>query len=275
MKPVNFDYARPASVAEAIRLMSERAEARFVAGGQTLGPLLNLRLARPSLLIDISRIPELARIARSGDGIEIGAAVTHAAIEDVRVSDASPGPGPDASQEFLARVASGIAYRAVRNRGTVGGSLAHADPAADWLSALTALGAELSIAGRSGRRWVPLAGFVTAAMTTELGNGEMITAVRVPALSAGARWGFHKICRKTGDFADAIGAVVLDPERGLRRAVAGAVGRAPIVIGDPPGTNEPSRWTELLQTAGYDGDAYEMQIHAAALTRAWAEAHRS
>ena len=275
MKPVKFDYARPASVAEAVRLMGEAAEARFVAGGQTLGPLLNLRLARPTLLIDIARIPELAQIARSGDRIEIGAAVTHAAIEDGRGFDAPAVAAPDATQAFLARVASGIAYRAVRNRGTIGGSLAHADPAADWLSALTALGAELAISGSSGRRSVPLAGFVTAAMATGLARGEMITAVRIPALSARARWGFHKICRKTGDFADAIGAVVLDPERGLRRAVAGAVGRAPIVIGDLSGTHEPPDWSRLLQAAGYDADAYEMQIHAAALARAWAEAHKS
>ena len=139
MKPVAFDYARPASVAEALRMLAGNAEAKVLAGGQTLGPMLNLRLAQPALLVDITRIPELAAVTEDADAVTIGATVTHAAIEDGRVTDPTGG--------FLRRVARGIAYRAVRTRGTIGGSLAHADPAADWLSCLTALGAEVLIAG--------------------------------------------------------------------------------------------------------------------------------
>src|SRR6185503_21358955 len=137
---------------------------------------------------------------------------THAAIEDGRVSDPTGG--------FLARVARGIAYRAVRTRGTIGGSLAHADPAADWLSCLAALGAQVQIAGSGGNRRMALAGFVRGALETELAERELLTAVRIPRFSREARFGFHKICRKTGEFADAIGVAVHDPARQLTRLVA-------------------------------------------------------
>ncbi len=160
MKPVAFDYARPASVAEAVRMLAASPDAKVLAGGQTLGPMLNLRLAQPALLVDITRIPELAAVSEDADAVTIGATVTHAAIEDGRV--------PDPTGGFLAHVARGIAYRAVRTRGTIGGSLAHADPAADWLSCLTALGAQVVIAGAAGTRRVNLAGFVRGAMETEL-----------------------------------------------------------------------------------------------------------
>ena len=106
----------------------------------------------------------------------------------------------------MARVAHGIGYRAVRTRGTIGGSLAHADPAADWLSCLSVLGAELVIARASGTRRVPVARFVRGALDTELDATELVTAVRVPRHSHRARFGYHKICRKEGEFADAIGA---------------------------------------------------------------------
>ena len=132
MKPAPFEYARPQTVGEAVRLLAATPDAKVLAGGQTLGPMLNLRLAQPAVLVDIGRIPELAAVTEDRDAITIGATVTHAAIEDGRISDPTGG--------FLAQVARGIAYRAVRTRGTIGGSLAHADPAADWLSALTGSG---------------------------------------------------------------------------------------------------------------------------------------
>src|SRR5882724_6225476 len=156
MKPAAFDYARPTSVAEAVKLLAGNAQAKVLAGGQTLGPMLNLRLAQPALLVDITRIPELAAVAEDADSVTIGATVTHAAVEDGRIADPTGG--------FLARVACGIAYRAVRTRGTIGGSLAHADPAADWLSCLAALGAQVVVAGAAGTRRVRLAGFVRGAM---------------------------------------------------------------------------------------------------------------
>ena len=163
MKPAAFDYARPASIAEALQMLAARPDAKVLAGGQTLGPMLNLRLAQPALLVDITRIPELAAVSEDADAVTIGATVTHAAIEDGRV--------PDPTGGFLAKVARGIAYRAVRTRGTIGGSLAHADPAADWLSCLAALGAEVVIAGskRNAAR-EPLARFVRGALETGAGR---------------------------------------------------------------------------------------------------------
>ena len=140
---------------------------------------------------------------------------------------------PDHPAACFAQVARGIAYRAVRNRGTIGGSLAHADPAADWLSALRAARCRVRRRGRARQprrsRWRDLRG---ASFTTELQPDELIRSVRVPKLSAGARWGFHKFCRKTGEFADAIGGVLHDPARGRCRAVIGAIETAPIVVAD-------------------------------------------
>jgi carbon-monoxide dehydrogenase medium subunit len=264
MKPVAFDYARPATVAEAIAMLASTPDAKVLAGGQTLGPMLNLRLAQPALLVDITRIPELAAVSEDAEAITIGATVTHAAIEDGRI--------PDPTGGFLARVARGIAYRAVRTRGTIGGSLAHADPAADWLSCLTALGAGVLIAAPGGTRRVPLARFVRGALETELAETELLVGVRIPKFSRAARFGFHKICRKTGEFADAIGVAAHDPARQLTRLVASAAGGGPIVVEDvqldrarPPDVGDLQ--LRLVQ-AGLDGDAYDLKLHATAVRRA-------
>src|SRR5437870_9455525 len=160
MKPVAFDYTRPGSVAEALQMLAGNRQAKVLAGGQTLGPMLNLRLAQPALLVDITRIPELAAVSEGADAITIGATVTHASIEDGRVADPTGG--------FLARVARGIAYRAVRTRGTIGGSLAHADPSADWLACLTALRAEVVIAETGADFRLSLSLFVQGPMATQL-----------------------------------------------------------------------------------------------------------
>ena len=155
--------------------------------------MLNLRLAQPSLLVDITGIPELTGIEREAGDITIGACVTTADVEDGRIgADAPP---------MLAEVATRIAYRAVRNRGTVGGSLCHADPAADWVTALAALGAEaIIVSGRAERR-VPVRRLITGAFETAVGPGEILRAIRIPMPSARARWGYYKVCRKAGEFA--------------------------------------------------------------------------
>src|SRR5262245_31940369 len=175
MKPVAFDYARPSGIDEAVALLAANPDAKMLAGGQTLGPMLNLRLAQPALLIDITRIPEMATAREEPDAIVLGATITHAAIEDGRV--------PDPTGGFLARVAAGIAYRAVRSRGTIGGSLAHADPAADWLACLTALGAKLEVTGPAGAHRRNLPGFVRGAMESDLAPGEIIAAICIPKCS--------------------------------------------------------------------------------------------
>jgi carbon-monoxide dehydrogenase medium subunit len=221
MKPAPFTYTRAANIAQAIELLGE-PDSRLLAGGQSLGPMLNLRLARPTRLIDIKRAAELRSLHADSTRLRIGSCWTHAEIEDGAIEDPSQG--------LLPHVAHGIAYRAVRNRGTVGGSLAHADPAADWLTTMTVLDATLIIQGSSGPRSVPAADFVQGPFATALAHGELLTAIELPRLSSTTRWGYHKICRKTGEFARAIGAVVRDTQRNIIRVVCGATGAAPLVL---------------------------------------------
>jgi carbon-monoxide dehydrogenase medium subunit len=254
MKPVAFDYQRPHDLAAAISLLRTEG-AKLLAGGQSLGPMLNLRLVQPSLLIDLAGIAELRECQHDGDAIRLGALVTHAAIEDGRV--------PDPTGGILPRVAFGVGYRAIRNRGTIGGALVHADPAADWLPALAAFGATAIIAGPAGERRVAVADFVEAAFQTVLGETEILTAIDIPALSAGARWGWVKLCRKAGEFAEAIAAVLRDPARGIARAVIGATRGAPIVLDEL----SEAATSEALSTF----DPIDRRLHRAALRRALAE----
>lgn len=270
MKAAAFDLAPAASLNEAVGALAGDG-AKVMAGGCSLGPMLNLRLARPSTLVDLRRIGELRTLQRSDAHLLLGAAWTHAEIED--------GVVPDVTAGLMPRVAHGIAYRAVRNRGTVGGSLAHADPAADWVSTLTALDARLVIQGPAGTREAALPDFFLAAYTTNLADDEIITAVRIPVLSGTARTGYHKICRKTGEFAQAIGAAVVDAERGFARVVCGAIEAPPILLlgaakallaGDRAGAL--SRAKEDVDAALKDHDAAFRALHAVAVERALDEA---
>ena len=187
-----------------------------------LGPMLNLRLAQPKHIIDISRLGELCDSSMSGDTLAIGACITHAQIEDGKITDVTRG--------LLAQVAKGIAYRAVRNRGTVGGSLAHADPAADWLTTMIALDASLELAGENGRSQVKVANFVTGALETTIEAAQVLTCVLVHRLSTSARWGYAKYARKPGDFAESMAIAVVDPERSLSRVVLGRRSEPPALM---------------------------------------------
>ncbi len=267
MKPVEFDYERPASIAQASMLLAANPNAKVMAGGQTLGPMLNLRFAQPDLVIDIRGIADMKRIADEGDTLVLGACTTHADVEDGRV--------PDPARGMLQRVAARIAYRAVRTRGTIGGSLAHADPAADWVSSLTALDAVVSIAGPRGPRRVPMTTFMRGVMETDLAADELLDAVVIPRMSAEGRWGYHKICRKTGEFAEAIGAVVID--RARCRLVAGATSSCPVVVDLPASDVTSTAIAALdlearLKAAGLDGDSYAVRLHSVAVRRALQEA---
>jgi aerobic carbon-monoxide dehydrogenase medium subunit len=267
MKPAAFAYVRAASVGQAIELLAAEPDARLLAGGQSLGPMLNLRLARPTRLIDIKRAPELRVLEADSQHLRLGACWTHAEIEDGTIEDPTNG--------LLPHVARGIAYRAVRNRGTVGGSLAHADPAADWLATMAVLGAAIIVQGRGGARRCAASAFVQGPFATALGPAELIVAVEVPRLSAGARWGYHKVCRKTGEFARAIGAAVLDGRNGVARVVCGATGGAPLEL---PCTA--ARLAEAGVAAASEIVADEIaalrraapwQVHAVAVRRALAQ----
>ncbi len=192
-------------------------EARAMAGGQSLGPMLNLRAARPDCIVPLTGLDELHGVEDATDALTLGAATTHAAIADGRTPDILLGGRP-----VLARIAAGIAYRAVRTRGTIGGSLCHADPAADWLTTLTALGAIILTTERA----LAIEGFITGPYGTALHPGEIVRAVRIPRPPAGAGWGYHKLCRKPGEFAHAMAACLVT---GTTRIVVGAVGGKPIV----------------------------------------------
>ncbi|MGY2491669.1 FAD binding domain-containing protein [Cupriavidus sp. CP313] len=223
MKAVAFSYHEPGSLPEALaRLGAGTDVAKAMGGGQSLGPMLNLRLTRPDTVVDVSGLAELRQVASTPDGIRIGACVTHAQIED--------GVFAPLRGTMLQAVAGGIAYRAIRNRGTVGGSLAHADPAADWVVAMTALGARIEIASGTGTREVPMEAFMIGAYTTVLADGELIAAVRVPHASAHSRWGYQKLCRKTGEFAEASCAAYFDASRRFARIVLGALDGPPVVL---------------------------------------------
>jgi carbon-monoxide dehydrogenase medium subunit len=222
MKPASFAYERPRDLPAALAILESETSARIIAGGQSLGPMLNLRLVEPELIVDIAGLAELKQAEHRGDELVLGACVTHADIEDGRI--------PDVTRGAMRAVAANIAYRAVRNRGTVGGSLSHADPAADWISALSALGAKLTLRSRAGVRTVAMEEFIVGALESALRPGEIVETIRVPAMPASAHWGYVKSCRKTGEFAHAIGAILIDPAAGCARVVIGAIDAAPIVI---------------------------------------------
>ena len=213
MKPAKFDY-RSADTSPAVtaELVADVEGTKLIAGAQSLGPMLNLRLARPNKLIDVSMLPELRQARETVDGIEIGAAVTHAEIEDGEVPGLPTGNVEKAPIAWLREAAANIAHRAVRNRGTLGGSLAHADPAADWVIVMTGLGATILLDGPNGRRDVAMADFVTGPFETALRSGELITAVRVPRPGPRARWGYWKFVRQVGEFAKASATILIDPD---------------------------------------------------------------
>jgi carbon-monoxide dehydrogenase medium subunit len=225
MKAAAVDYFRPRSLTEAIdRLAGISGEARVIAGGQSLLAMMSLRLASPGLLIDIARLPELASVAEDAEAVTLGACVTHAAIEDGRVVDPSRG--------LMPRAAATLAYRAIRNRGTIGGSLALADPAAEWPAVLAALDAEVTLCSPSGRRSLKCTEFTTGIFETQLAADEIVESARIPKLSENARWGYLKLCRKSGEFANALAVVVLDPGRAYSRVVVGAASGAPLPLDD-------------------------------------------
>jgi aerobic carbon-monoxide dehydrogenase medium subunit len=242
MKPPAFDYVRPQRLDEAVELLAAAGgAARVVAGGQSLLALMNLRLASPGLLIDIARLPELLVAAEDRDSVSLGAGLTHARIEDGLV--------PDPSRGLMAQVAANLAYRAIRNRGTIGGSLALADPAAEWPAVLATLDARASLRGPGGRRFVACAEFATGIFETWLAEDEIIDSIEIPKLSAEARWGYVKLARKSGEFAAALAVAVIDPARGYGRIVVGAANGPPLVLAEASRALAPGAAVTLLDEA--------------------------
>ena len=267
MKPVAFDYVRAVDIDAAVKLMAgSNGAARLIAGGQSLGPMLNLRLVRPDLLIDISMLAELRAIDSDGGYWRIGAATTHAEIED--------GLTPLGASGFLHEVARQIAYRAIRNRGTIGGSLAHADPAADWPLALAALDAVLEVRGPQGRRRIEADRLLIAPFTTSLTENEVIVSVLVPRAPADMRWGYYKLCRKAGEFPMA--SVAIAASGGTCRVFLGALPDKPRplpllakALAETGATRvTPAALAEAVAHAAPDIDAIDQRIYVACLSRA-------
>ncbi len=194
MKAPAFDYVRAQSLPQVFSLMQQHGDAaRLLAGGQTLVATLNMRLSEPALLIDINRLDALRGISQQGSTLRIGALVTHAEIEaSALVARLAP---------LLAQAAPHIAHRAIRNRGTLGGSLVYADPAAEWPACARALDATLVLASAQGERRVAAADFFQGLYTTALRPAELLAACEIPVLAADERQHFDELARRHGDYA--------------------------------------------------------------------------
>jgi carbon-monoxide dehydrogenase medium subunit len=223
MRPAEFDYHRPGTVEEAVALLG--GESRPLAGGHSLLPMMKLRLATPAALVDLGRVAGLAEIARDGDVLRVGAMATHAAVaESSAVRSACP---------VLAETAAVIGDRQVRNRGTIGGSLAHADPAADYPTVVTALGATITAAGGGGSREIAADEFFQGIFATALEPGELLVSVAVPVTADGTGAAYVKHRHPASRYAVAGAAAVVSVEGGscaAARVVVGGVSANPVVV---------------------------------------------
>jgi len=257
MFPAPFDYYRPTTIAEALGLLAQHGDdAKILAGGHSLIPAMKLRLARPAVLIDMGGIKELNYIREQSGRIAVGAMTTHRAIEASALLLAKC--------PLLPEVASHVGDAQVRNRGTIGGSLVHADPAADWPAAILALDAELEIAGRSGRRVVRASDFFVGLMQTTVNADEVLCEIRVPL--TGRSVAYVKTEQKASGFALAGVAVVADSKAGPAR------------IGVTGVNATPYRARASEEALGQRPDAAAIEaaaMHAAADTDALSDIHAS
>ena len=201
MKPAAFEYIVADSVEMAVASLAQAGDAKIIAGGQSLVPMLNFRLLRPSVLVDINRIPNLAYVREDGGVVRIGALTRHHQLET----------SPVIARHFpvLTEAMAHVAHLAIRNRGTIGGSLSHADPAAELPMMALLLDAELRVVSASGARAVAARDFFRDALSVDLAEDEIVTEVVLPKLPPNTGWGFAEVARRSGDFALAAVAVTL------------------------------------------------------------------
>src|SRR5271169_1283502 len=224
MKLPAFEYACPATLAEAVAVLAAGGgDAKVLAGGQSLVPMMAFRVASPALLVDLRKLADLRRIEVTGDGVRLGAMARWRDIED----DARL----DAAHPLLKAAVAEVAHYQIRNRGTVGGSIAHADPAAEMPGIAVTCDAEIAVVGRAGPRVISAADFFIAPLITALAADEIIVEIRLPAWPAQRRWAFKEFARRRGDFAMAGTALFYDVNASgkARNAHVGAIG-----IGDRP-----------------------------------------
>jgi aerobic carbon-monoxide dehydrogenase medium subunit len=247
MIPYDFEYVRPTTVADAVALLSNHPDAKLLAGGHSLLPIMKLRLARPSMLIDITHVPELRRIEVNDDSVIIGAGLTHAELEaDSRLQDSIP---------LFGKVAEVIADPAVRNRGTIGGSLVNADPSADWPAAMLALEAEMEIVGPTGNRRVPATNFFEGVMASAVQPEELLTRIVVPVLTESV-CGYRKFRHPASGYAVAAAAVVLRYDG--ERCIGGRIGITGVA--DAPFNAQAA---ETLLGTGFEGRLEQIREIAA------------
>ncbi|HEY0235750.1 MAG TPA: xanthine dehydrogenase family protein subunit M [Afipia sp.] len=219
MKPAHFDYACPTSLAEAISLLATHGDdAKVISGGQSLMPVLAFRMAAPKLLVDLRAIRDLDRIEIGPDGVRLGARVTWRDIErSTALAEAHP---------LLSKAIAHVAHYQIRNRGTVGGSLAHADPSAEMPGIAVACDAVLTVVGSNGTREVAAADFFQGPLSTDLAADEIIVSIHLPLWPKTRRWGFEEFARRRGDFATAAAATFydLDQDGRARDAHIGVIG---------------------------------------------------
>ncbi len=284
MKPSPFLYRVPRSVEEAVDLLAEHGdEAKLLAGGQSLVPTMNFRLARPAVLLDLNRIPELAYVEDGGNGLRIGAMTRQAKLEhDAGVAARSP---------LLAAAMPHVAHLQIRNRGTIGGSIAHADPAAEIPAVALATGARMKLRSRDGERWVAAEDFFHGFFFTAVEPADLLVEVEVPPLPAGTGWSFREIARRHGDFAlvGVIATITIGKGRcEAARIVLFAVGGTPIVAAAAEACLRSGRldaecFAEVARVAAFEDIDPVDDIHASAdyrrrltevlVRRALSEAH--
>ncbi|MEW5423155.1 xanthine dehydrogenase family protein subunit M [Amorphus sp. 3PC139-8] len=223
MKPAAFSYQAPTTIDEALALLADAGgDARILAGGQSLVPAMAFRLAQPAMLVDINGLSDAPRLAEEDGRLEIGPLVRHQDIR--RLTPRRP------LTAMLSTMAQHVGPWPVRSRGTFCGSLAHADPASEWALAVVALDANLTLESTAdGPRSVPAGDFFSAMMATSAREDEMLTAVTIPDLAAGTRWGFAEIGRRTGDFAIVLALAIYEMKGGRMSRVRIAVGGAEAV----------------------------------------------
>ena len=222
MKPAPFDYLAPRTVDEALEALARHGEeAKVLAGGQSLVPMLNFRLARPAVIVDINRVSGLDGLGEGGGTLQVGALVRQRRLERWAAT-AAP---------LLHAGVRLIGHPAIRTRGTVGGSIAHADPAAEYPAVLVALEGEVVARGPRGERVIGAADFFQTYLTTALAPDEILTEVRLPAMEPGSGWAFEEFARRHGDFAIVgIAALVVLDGRRCRRARLAAAGAGPVPV---------------------------------------------
>ena len=210
MKPAAFDYLLPESLLEAVeQLAREPEDSKIISGGQSLIPMMNFRLARPTRLVDIQRLRELDKVQTASNGRLVGARVTHAKLERLR--------GDDPLDRLLRSAAKHIAHAPIRTRGTIGGSLAHADPTSEWCLVSRLLDAQVRVTGPAGERTIAVADLFLTVFTTSLEPADVITAIEFEELGSSHQTGFAEFSRRAGDFAIVAAATDLDVADGIVR----------------------------------------------------------